>query len=153
MNRYQFTQPGILGEAVPATVRDVRLTNISGDVAFETQKESEITFPQGDYLLFYEGDLDGNSFSAIFSTPHNVTVNLPLHYDSVNPLLGYVSQGGSSQPEDNYTVITWEDTRYIEVRFYDELREIILYAFGTIWISVMVILLFGYYVMRSKKQV
>ena len=149
---YQFNHPGILGEPVPLKVRDIRLSNLSGDVAYETLKESEITFPQGDYILSYESNLDGNYLSTLFQTPYNVTVYLPAVYSIENPLLGYVSRGGSYVVKDNSTVITWEKTHYSEVRFYDELREIILYAFAMIWITVMVILLFGYYLMRAKKQ-
>lgn len=137
---------------MPTTVRNIRLSNSSGDVAFEAAQKSEITFPHGDYILFYEGDLDGNSFSAIFSKSHNVTLHLPHPYLIENPLLGYISQGGDLRYDDNALVITWEDTRYIEVRFYDEIREIILYAFGTIWLTIMIILLFGYYLIRIKKR-
>jgi len=149
-DRYQFNRPGLLGEPVPTTVRDIRLTDASGSVSFEQPRDSEITFAKGDYLLRYEGDIEGNSFSAVLHEPYNVTVHLPSVFNIKNPLLGYVSRGGSSRIEDNKTIITWESTRYVEIRYYDEIREIILIAFGTIWIALMIILLFGYYSMRAQ---
>ncbi|MCP1663090.1 MAG: hypothetical protein D5R99_01130 [Methanocalculus sp. MSAO_Arc1] len=150
---YQFARPGLLGEAVPMTVRDIRLVNESGSVDFEQPRDSEITFPKGDYLLYYEGDLEGNSFSAVFSEPHNVTVFLPPAYGVTNLLLGYVSRGGSAEVDgDTGTVITWEEARFVEIRFYDDIRELALYAFGTIWIALMIILLFTYYAMRLPKE-
>jgi len=149
---YQFTQPGYLGEAVPITVREIQVMGVYGNVSYEEQRNSEITFPEGDYLISYVGDLDGNSFSTLFTTPYNVTISLPGGYFLDNPLLGYVSQGGSVQIEENQTIITWEGTRYAEIRFYDEQRLVILYAFGTIWAVFMIILLFGYYSMRAASR-
>ncbi len=149
---YQFTKPGYLGEAVPITVREIRVTQDSKEISYKEQRNSVITFPEGDYLISYEGDLDGNSFSAIFKQPYNVTIFLPGVYYVDNPLLGYVSQGGSVQEEENQTKITWENTRYTEIRFYDEMRLVILSAFGTIWIVFMIILLFGYYSMRAASR-
>jgi len=149
---YQFTEPGYLGEAVPITVSEIQLTNDSKEISFEEQRNSVITFPEGDYLISYEGDLDGNSFSTLFKTPYNVTVFLPGVYFVDNPLLGYVSQGGSVQREENQTIITWESARYAEIRFYDEARLFILSAFGTIWVMLMIILFFGYYSMRASSR-
>jgi len=149
---HQFTKPGYLGEAVPITVREIQVTNDSREISFEEQRNSLITFPEGDYLISYVGDLDGNSFSTLFTTPYTVTISLPGVYSVDNPLLGYVSQGGSVQAEENQTLITWEGTRYAEIRFYDEARLVILYAFGTIWVMLMIILLFGYYSMRAAAR-
>lgn len=149
---YRFTEPGLLGEAVPIQARDIRLIDGSGEIVFSGDGESRITFPKGDYQLFYEGTLSGNSFAAVFSDPHNVTVYLPAAYDVRNPFLGYVSQGGKTGVVEDGLAITWEKTRYADLRYYDETREIILHAFGMIWIMVMVILLFGYYTMRVSTK-
>lgn len=149
---YRFTEPGLLGEAVSIQARNISLTDGSGDVVLSADGESRITFPRGDYLLFYEGTLSGNSFAAVFSDRHNITVFLPEGYDVRNPLLGYVSQGGKTTVTDKGLMITWEKTRYADIRYYDETREVILYAFGTIWIMLMIILLFGYYAMRVSTK-
>lgn len=146
---YQFTKPGYLGEVVPISVREIQVMGVHGEVSYDEQRNSVITFPEGDYLISYEGDLDGNSFSALFKTPYNVTIYLPGVYSVDNPLLGYVSQGGSVLVGENQTTILWESTRYAEIRFYDELRLFILSVFGTIWVVFMIILLFGYYSMRA----
>ncbi|WP_460373760.1 DUF5803 family protein [Methanocalculus sp. MC3] len=149
---YQFTKPGYLGEAVPISVREIRVMGVHGEVSYDEQRNSVITFPEGDYIIAYEGDLDGNSFSALFKTPYNVTISLPGVYFVDNPLLGYVSQGGSVLVGENQTTILWESTRYAEIRFYDELRLFILSVFGTIWVVFMIILLFGYYSMRAASR-
>ncbi len=149
---YQFTEPGYLGEAVPISVREIRVMGVYGEVSYEEQRNSVITFPEGDYIIAYEGDLDGNSLSVLFTKPYNVTVYLPDVYFVDNPLLGYVSQGGSVLVGENQTTILWESTRYAEIRFYDEQRFVILSAFGTIWVILMIILLFGYYLMRVASR-
>lgn len=151
-DRFQFTKPGYLGEGVPITVRDIRVTGDLGEISYEEQRNSEITFPTGDYMISYDGDLDGHSFSGLFTKPYNVTVYLPDVFNVDNPLLGYISQGGSVSHKENQTIITWEGTRYAEVRFYDEDRMVILIAFGTIWLTLMIILLFGYYSMRVSSR-
>jgi hypothetical protein len=47
--------------------------------------------------------------------------------------------------------VSWNQTRTIEVRFYDHGQETLLYLFGTLWIAALVMALVPYMMARRRK--
>ena len=109
-----------------------------------------IKFEQGNYTVAYDQAFDNHDFSVMMDKAHNITLRLPEEYSVSNPLLGSVSTGGTVNRTDNYTEISWNMKRYAEARFYDSFQEKMLYAFGSFWIVLFIIVLIPYLYARRK---
>ncbi len=139
---YTFWSPGVLGERVPLQVEDIEVLGPEGPVEYRDRGRGAITFPEGNYTISYRAPLRDNHFVAAFDEPYSVKLILPPGLDVKNPLLGMVTRGAVTSPGPNGTLeIAWNQLKVVEVRFYTPEREILLTTFGTIWLSVAIILL------------
>ena len=144
---YGFWGPGLMGERVPLQVEDLKVLGPTGPVDYQEAGRGVITFPEGNYTITYQVPVRDNHLVAIFDTPYAVTVALPEGLDVKNPLIGMVSPGGAVSSGPNETMeITWDRVDAVEVRFYAPEREILLTTFGTIWLSVAIVLLLPYFI-------
>ncbi|MDD1653425.1 MAG: DUF5803 family protein [Methanomicrobiales archaeon] len=152
-NEYFFWDYGPLGERIPKTVEQVALSGNCTNCSFAFAEDYHITFPEGNYTVHYASGISDNHLSASFGGPTNVTVILPPGLDIRNPLLGGMNPptvrvtGGS----DGITA-TWNQTRAVEVRFYDAGQEFLLYAFGVIWLSAVVVALVPFLMVRRRRR-
>lgn len=153
-SEYSFWEPGMLGERVPLTGKNVTVSGTCGENCTYTQKDrNTIAFDKGNVTVTYEAPIAENNLQLIFTEPSNITVTLPEGQDIKNPLLGRVSEGGKVSTENNTTtVIAFDRVRYVEVRFYDQTRERLLYIFGSVWLTVAVVLLFPFLLMRRRQE-
>jgi len=149
---YPFMETGVLGEQIPAQVTNISLHNTSGDVPFQ-RDQTKITFPNGNYTISYQGTLRDDHLLLALPDLSSADVYLPAGLDIRNPLIGQVSPGGKISVDDQGLVrIHWDRTRYVEVRYYDQTRESILYMFANIWGVVAIVLLTPYLLMRRKQR-
>lgn len=145
-------ETGVLGEQIPAAVTNVRLYDASGNVSFQ-QDQTRITFPKGNYTISYQGTIKDAHLLLALPDLTSAEVHLPAVLDVRNPLIGQVSPGGKISVDDQGLVsIHWDRTRYVEVRFYDQTRESILYMFANIWGAVAIVLLTPFLLMRRKQR-
>lgn len=148
-----FWGQGMLGERVPLDVEDLLVTGPDGAVEITWADAGTITFPEGNYTATYRGAIRNNHLQAFFDKPYAVTAVMPEGLDIRNPLLGMISPGGAVGAGENDTVtVAWPRTTYIELRFYDPGREILLNTFGTIWVVMAVVLLFPYLLARLREE-
>ncbi|MBT8507021.1 hypothetical protein AZH53_01075 [Methanomicrobiaceae archaeon CYW5] len=152
ISEYKFSEPGFLGEPVPLAATNITVTNASGPVPFEEKNAGTITFPEGDYTVGYDAPLNDRHLTVILDTASDVTVVLPDAFSISNPLLGYTSNGASVNQTPQGTIITWEEERMVEVRFYDAFQEQMLVIFGTFWVALVVIFLVPYFLTRRKQE-
>lgn len=151
-SEHAFWTPGVMGERVPLQVEDLEVLGPSGPVEYQEASRGVITFPEGNYTVTYQIPVRDNHLVAAFDTPYAVTVTLPEGLDVRNPLIGMISPGGvvSSGPNGT-TEITWDQITVAEVRFYTPDREILLTAFGTVWLAVALVLLLPFLLSRRRK--
>ncbi len=148
-----FWEQGMLGERVPLGVEDLQVIGADGPVDFTWRDGGTITFPEGNYTATYRGAIRNNHLQALFNEPYTVTVTLPEGLDVRNPLLAMISPGGGIGGGENDTLtVAWSRTTYIELRFYDPGREILLNTFVTIWVVMAVVLLFPYLLTRLREE-
>lgn len=150
-SEHAFWTPGMMGERTPLQVEDLEVVGSAGPVEYQEAGRGIITFPEGNYTITYRAPLRDNYLVTAFDTPYAVTVDLPRGLDVRNPLIGMVSPGGaiSSGPNET-TEIAWDRIRVVEVRFYTPDREIMLATFGTIWLSVALVLILPLLMSRRK---
>ncbi|WP_153015959.1 DUF5803 family protein [Methanofollis ethanolicus] len=152
-SEYSFWEPGMLGERVPLAAKNVTVSGACGENCTYTQKNrNTIAFEKGNVTVTYEGPVTEKNFQMIFTEPSNITVTLPEGQAVKNPLLGRVSEGGKVSTENNTTVIAFDRVRSAEVRFYDPARERLLFIFGSVWLTVAVVLLFPFLLMRRRQE-
>jgi hypothetical protein len=64
-----------------------------------------------------------------------------------------ISPGGVAGPgKDGSVVVTWNETRSAEIRFYPPDREELLVWFGQFWIIIAIVLLLPFFLMRRRKE-
>jgi hypothetical protein len=152
-DRYQFAEVGILGETVPIQVTGVSLSGPCFPCCFTWQDRSTISFAEGNYTVHYTGTIRENHLVAAFPEPYNVTMIVPPGLDVRNRLLGMISPGGVAGPgKDGSVVVTWNETRSAEIRFYPPDREELLVWFGQFWIIIAIVLLLPFFLMRRRKE-
>ncbi|MCK8517889.1 DUF5803 family protein [Methanoculleus sp. 7T] len=152
-SEYAFWSPGLMGERVPLQVEEIRVLGPSGPVEYRDIGRGTITFPEGNYTVTYRAPLRGNHFVAAFDEPYTVTLVLPKGLDVRNPLIGMISPGGAVSSGPNGTVeVLWDRTAAVEVRFYAPEREVLLGAFGTIWLSVAIVLILPLLISRKRDE-
>ena len=150
---HTFWTPGMMGERVPLQVEELKVLGPSGPVEYQEAGRGVITFPDGNYTVTYQAPVRDNHFVAAFNTPYAVTITLPEGFDVRNPLIGMISPGGvvSTGPNET-TEIAWDQIAVAEVRFYTPDREILLTAFGTIWLVVALVLILPFLLSRRRKD-
>ena len=151
---YLFSEPGMLGERVPVEVTGVRLVSADGtEGAYTDTGHSTIGFARGNYTLSYSAPLRNFHLEQVFDRYYAVNVTVPAGYDVRNPLLGGWSSGATvNEGANGTTLLTWEKTHDLAVRFYDPGRESLLWFFGTAWAVVAIVLLFPFLVMRFARH-
>ncbi|WP_298666556.1 DUF5803 family protein, partial [uncultured Methanofollis sp.] len=129
------------------------VSGVCGENCTYTQKNrNTVAFEQGNVTVTYEAAIRENNLQILFTEPSNLTVTLPAGLDVKNPLLGRVSEGGNVSTENNATAIAFDRVRYAEVHFYEPARERLLYIFGSVWLTVAVVLLFPFLLMRRRQE-
>jgi hypothetical protein len=152
-DEYFFWDYGPLGERIPKQVNHVSLSGNCTNCSYTFAEDYHITFPKGDYTVDYASGLSDNHLSAYFSEPYNVTVLLPDGLDVRNPFLGGMNPATAEVTEVNGGLVaSWNQTRAIDMRFYDSAQETLLYLFGTIWLAVVVVALVPFLMVHRRKQ-
>jgi len=150
-DRYEFMQSGALGEQVPLKVTNVSLFQEGRNTTY-TEDRAGIKFPTGNYSITYDGGISGNSFQSQLPEAGFVSVILPDRYKVDNPLLTSIQPSGSHVNRSmNQTVITWDKTRYFDIRFYDVNQENLLGIFIQFWLIIAVMLLLPFLFSRGRQ--
>lgn len=152
-SEYSFWKPGLLGETIPLEVRDVTVSGECGTNCTYTWKDKNtVSFEQGNVTVRYESDVKNRDLQILMTESSNITVTLPEGLQVSNPIIGWTSTGAEvDEEEDGTSTIRWEKARYAEVRYYDPGQEQLLYIFGSIWVTVAVVLLFPYLLLRRQR--
>lgn len=149
---YEFTEPGLLGEKVPVDVTNISIVGEFGENVEFKEGWHSISFEEGNYTVGFDQAFSNNDFSVLLDAPYNITLYLPDKYNVENPLLGMVSTGGTVNSSGNFTEISWEMKKYAGARFYDDLQEKMLLAFGSFWLVLVLIFLVPYLMARRKNE-
>lgn len=151
---YEFTDPGLLGEAIPEQVWNISVRNASCDPCpFSYVRPYVIAFVKSNYTIEYDGQIRDNRLHDTFDIPYSVSVRIPEGFDVRNPFLGSVSRDANITGEiDGSLLITWEETELVECRFYDPARELMLVTFGTLWATVAIVLLVPYLILEARRR-
>lgn len=152
-SEYSFWMAGPLGETLPLEVKNVTISGECGtNCTYSWKDKNTVSFQQGNATIRYEADIKNRDLQVLMTDPSNLTVTLPEGLSVSNPLLGWTSSGATVNEEKNgTTTVQWENTRFAEVRYYDPGQERLLYIFGSIWVTVAVVLLFPYLLLRRQK--
>jgi hypothetical protein len=158
-SRYEFVDSGILGEPVPLIVGDVQLFGNCSPCLFNTSGPSftsnvmALIFEQGNYTVSYVSPLRDNHLQASFKSPYHVNITLPQEFAVQNPLLAGISPGGNvTRFADNTTLIQWNRTMSVDLRFYDMGREALLYFFLQFMGILAVVMLLPFLLTMKKKE-
>jgi hypothetical protein len=151
---YVFSEPGLIGETVPVEVTGVRLVASNGTEApYEDLGSGVIAFPMGNYTLSFDGEVHDMYFQQAFDRPYRANVTVPAGFGVTNLLLGGYSPGANvTALPDNSTLLSWQSTREVRVRFYDPAREDLLWFFATTWVVVAIVLLFPFVMDRLSRR-
>lgn len=156
-SRYEFADTGMLGEPTPLTVSDVQLSGNCSPCRFNQTNPSfssntrAITFERGDFTVSYIALLRDNHFQAYLKSPYHVNITLPQEFSVQNPLLAGFSPGASvTRYPDNTTLVQWNNTLSVDLRFYDQGREDLLYFFLQFLGIIAVVLLLPFLITFRK---
>ncbi|MGC9435003.1 MAG: DUF5803 family protein [Methanomicrobiales archaeon] len=144
-----LVRPGMLGEPVPIEAEDITVSGTDREV--EVQGMGQYAVPMEARLLTFTAPLQDHTLRLQFDRPRNVTLHLPDGFWLDNPALGTVVPAGTVTSGDGETTVMWEQVRYVECRFYDRMQEIALFAFGGVWVAVVVVLLFSYVLVSRRR--
>jgi hypothetical protein len=112
-----------------------------------------MTFEQGSYTISYVSPLRDNHLQASFKSPYHVNITLPQEFDVQNPLLSGFSPGASvTRYPDNTTLIQWNKTLSVDLRFYDQGRETLLYFFLQFMVIIAVVMLLPFLITMRKRE-
>jgi hypothetical protein len=153
-SEYEFSEIGVLGEHIPINVGGVQLSGSScSNCSFNWSGMSKITFLEGNYTVSYVGPVRDSHIQAVYDNPYHVNITLPQEFDVRNPLLAGLSLGANvTRYSDNTTSIQWDNVTSVDVRFYDQGREQLLYLFGNFWIVIAIVLLLPFLMTMRKKE-
>jgi hypothetical protein len=142
-----------MGERLPVKVTNISLSGECSPCRFNISGDSGISYPEGNYTITYEGPIRENHIITSFEQPYNASVILPSGLDVRNPFLGVVSPGGEITAVNNTSVIVnWTGARSVELRFYDQGRESLLYMFANFWVIIAFVLLAPFLLSMRRKQ-
>jgi len=112
-----------------------------------------ITFERGNYTVSYVSPLRDNHLQASFKSPYHINISLPQEFDVQNPLLAGISPGANvTRYPDNTTLIQWNETLSVDLRFYDQGRETLLYFFLQFLGIIAVVMLLPFLITMRKKE-
>ena len=158
-SRYEFVDTGMLGEPVPLTVGEVQLSGNCSPCQFNTTGPTftsnfmALTFERGNYTVSYVSPLRDNHLQASFKSPYHVNITLPQEFAVQNPLLAGISPGASvTRFADNSTLIQWNRTMSVDLRFYDMGREALLFFFLQFMAILSVVMLLPFLMTMRKKK-
>ena len=118
-----------------------------------TSNVQAITFEQGNYVVSFTSPVRDNHLQASFKSPYNVNITIPQEFDVRNPLLAGISPGANvTRYPDNTTIIRWNKTQSVDLRFYDSGRETLLYFFLQFMGIIAIVMLFPFLLTMKKKQ-
>jgi hypothetical protein len=151
-DKFDIVQSGMMGERVPIPVTNLTLVRDGVNASFKTEREG-IRFDKGNYTIGYDGRISGNAFQILYTDPVQVTITLPGKYKVDNPLLTSIQPSGSNISQtQNETIIRWDKTRYIDLRYYDAGQETLLSIFGQFWFIIAIMLLLPF-IFSYRRQV
>lgn len=151
--KFEFFETGMLGERIPQKVSNIEVTGNCSPCLFNMSGASSITFSKGNYTIRYTAPLRDFHLMAAFEQPYSVNISLPVEFDVRNPLLAGMNPGAVIISEsDNSTTVQWNRTMSVDLRFYDENRETLLYLFGNFWIIIAVVLLLPFMITMRRDQ-
>ena len=158
VSRYEFVDSGMLGEPVPLTVGEIQLSGNCSPCRFNitgpsfTSNVKALTFERGNYTVSYVSPLQDNHLQTSFGSPYHVNITLPQEFAVQNPLLAGISPGANvTRFPDNTTLIQWNQTMSVDLRFYDNGREALLYFFLQFMGILAVVMLLPFLITRRTK--
>ena len=158
-SRYEFVDTGMLGEPTPLTAGEIQLSGNCSPCQFNktgpsfTSNVMAITFERGNYTVSYVSPLRDNHLQAAFKSPYHVNITLPQEFDVKNPLLAGISPGANvTRYPDNTTLIQWNKTLSVDLRFYDQDRETLLYFFLQFMGIIAVVMLLPFLITMRRKE-
>jgi hypothetical protein len=150
---FQFYETGAMGERLPVKVTNISLNGECDPCTFNLSGDSGISYPEGNYTISYIGPVRENHIITSFEQPYNVSVVLPWGLDVRNQFLGVVSPGGQISAINNTSVnVNWTNVRSVELRFYDQGRESLLYMFANFWLVIAFVLLTPFLISMRRKR-
>ena len=97
--------------------------------------------------------LHDNHLQASFKSPYQVNITLPQEFSVQNPLLAGISPGANiTRYADNTTLIQWDRTMSVDLRFYDIGREALLYFFLQFMGILAVVMLLPFLLTMRKQE-
>ncbi len=112
-----------------------------------------ITFERGNYTVSYISPIRDNHLQASFKSPYHVNISLPQEFAVQNPLLAGISPGANViRYPDNSTLIQWNKTLSVDLRFYDQGRESLLFFFLQFMAIIAVVMLLPFLLTMRKQQ-
>ncbi len=158
-SQFELVDSGMFGEPVPLTAGEIQLYGNCSPCRFNTTKPSftsnivTLTFERGNYTVSYVSPIQDNHLQASFKSPYQVGIMLPQEFAVQNPLLAGISPGANvTRFADNTTLIKWNQTMSVDLRFYDTGREALLYFFLQLMGILAVVLLLPFLITRKKKE-
>ena len=149
-DHYDFFESGMLGERIPVEVLNISLTYNGEEAPFEKTREG-IRFSPGTYTLVFDREIKTNQIETQYDNPYSSIVVIPSGFHIGNPLLAVIRPSSHTIQEDNSTTtITWDDSRFIELKFYKEEQVQALFAFAQFWIIIAIVLLLPYYLTNAS---
>lgn len=151
---YTLVKQGFLFQDEALSVNDLVILDADGNTVDYTVSKSTVTFPKGDYTLTYTQNVSDNLIYAKFPDVYEVKVYLPAKYATGHVVLGTVGSGGTVSVSDNpeyKTLVTYPQTKTVEVKFYEDGREVWLYGFLGIWLVVLIIVYARYRSLKNRR--
>ena len=149
----------MLGEPTPLTAGEIQLTGNCSPCLFNktgpsfTSNVMALTFERGNYTVSYVSPLRDNHIQASFKSPYHVNITLPQEFNVQNPLLAGISPGANiTHYPDNTTLIQWDKTLSVDLRFYDQDREMLLFFFLQFLGIIAVVMLLPFLLTMRKKE-
>jgi hypothetical protein len=158
-SRYEFVDSGMLGEPTPLTAGEIQLSGNCSPCRYNktgpsfTSNVMALTFERGNYTISYVSPLRDNHLQASFKSQYHVNITLPDEFDVQNPLLAGISPGAKvTKNPDNTTLIQWNKTLSVDLRFYDQERETLLYFFLQFMGIIAVVMLLPFLLTMRKNE-
>lgn len=153
-DHYNFYEVGILGERIPVTVSNISLLYNGEEAPFEKTSEG-ISFLKGNYTLIFDRPVKTNQIQEQYDGPRTSTVVIPSAFKIDNPLLAVISPSSYTIQQfnntTNTTTVTWDESQFIQVKYYDSKQVQALWAFAQFWIIIAIVLLLPFYLTNSSK--
>lgn len=147
---YLLVMPGILGEDVALEkVSNLTLINETGVTVEPKNSKGVLTFPKGNYTLTYTFPVVDGYIHQKFPTDYSARVTLPNPYTTGHLIMGTAGDGVVTKNE-NSTVVTFNKTKSISIKIYEDNRVPILYLFLAGWVVIFGLAFSRY--LRIKKR-